>query len=411
MTQTRRDNGSGTVRLRKDGRWEGRYTYGRSLKGRPLVKYFYGSTEREVKAMMRKFQKEIPNLPQIEPTTMSVGEYMKFYLYVVKFGTIKQSSFDRLEKTNDNYVNPFLGEMPLNKLEADDIQELLNRMIVKYSVSTIKKVYELLNQALKYAAGRKYVPADLMQLVRVPVARDEGVKPIKSVEVLTDEEVKCLLSIAEDDAAPDGENAKKNKNLWKLIQLYIFMLNTGIRCGEMLALTFDDINLDDGYVRINKNLSKVTERDKEHPEQKTGKVITIVTSPKSKCGIRTIPLNETAKLAVRRIIQYNKKNGVRTNNVATTFDGDVLNETYFSKRLHAILNRFCPGYFATSSHKSIHSLRHTFASMCIRRDIDIKVLSELLGHSSTSFTYNRYVHIIQEQKAKAIKMLDIYSDL
>ena len=139
--KTKRENNSGTVRQRKDGRWEGRYQYGKKLDGKPIIKYFYADTEKEVKAEIRKFKQNVPELPKVEPVRMLVDDFMKYYLYVVKYGTIKDSSFDRLERTNDLYIQPYLGQIPLNKLTSDDIQRLLNSMTTEYSISTIKKVY------------------------------------------------------------------------------------------------------------------------------------------------------------------------------------------------------------------------------------------------------------------------------
>ena len=400
--KTKRENNSGTVRQRKDGRWEGRYQYGKKLDGKPIIKYFYADTEKEVKAEIRKFKQNIPELPKIEPVRMLVDDFMKYYLYVVKYGTIKDSSFDRLERTNDLYIQPYLGQIPLNKLTSDDIQRLLNSMTTEYSISTIKKVYELMNQFIKFAAQKKYVPDDLMLTVRVPSAKDSSVKPVKIIEILTDSEIKCLYGLKENDVEYDSRHI----NRWKLLQIYIFMLNTGIRCGEALALKFSDINLTDKYVQINKSVSVVYERDPQHPENKTGKRKKIVTTPKTQNSVRVIPLNDSAINALNNIISYNKKNGVKTEYLCTTQSGDPLEETNFQKMLEAILAKHCDDH---SRKRGIHALRHTFASMCIRRGIDIKVVSDLLGHSNTAFTYSKYVHIIQQQKAKAINMIDIYS--
>ena len=164
---------------------------------------------------------------------------MRYYLYTIKYGTIKDASFDRLERTNNNHISPAFGEMPLCKLETDDIQKLLNSMATEYSISTMKKVYELLNQFLKFAAQKKYVPEDLMMTVKVPSSRDPAVKPVKIVDIMTDAEIKCLYNLTEADVEP----SPKFLNRWKMVQMYIFMLNTGVRCGEALALKFSDINL------------------------------------------------------------------------------------------------------------------------------------------------------------------------
>lgn len=403
-TKTKRENNSGTIRQRKDGRWEGRYQYGKSMDGKPLIKYFYSDTERGVKAEIRKFKQKIPELPKIEPTKVTVEEFMRYYLYTIKYGTIKDSSFDRLEVTSKNHVIPVLGEMPLSKLESDDIQKLLNAMAPKYSLSSMKKVYELLNQFFKFAAQKKYVPEDLMLPVKVPSSRDPIIKPVKIIEIMTDEEIRCLYALTEDTVEPSIQYL----NRWKMVQMYIFMLNTGIRCGEALALKFSDINLEDKYVQINKSVSIIYEREPGHPENKTGLRKKVITTPKTQCSVRMIPLNRSAINAVQNIICYNKKKGVETEYLCTTHMGTPMEQTRFQKLLNVILIKHCPEH---CMRRGVHSLRHTFASMCIRRGIDIKVVSDLLGHSNTAFTYSKYVHVIQQQKVKAINMIDIYSIL
>ena len=243
-----------------------------------------------------------------------------------------------------------------------------------------------------------------MLTVKVPSSRDPAVKPVKIVEIMTDAEIRCLYDLTEEVAEPNTQYL----NRWKMVQMYIFMLNTGIRCGEALALKFSDINLEDKYVQINKSVSTIYEREPGHPENKTGLRKTVVTTPKTQCSVRVIPLNRSAISAVENIIRYNQKRGVETEYLCTTHRGDPMEQTRFQKLLDVILTKHCPEH---CTRRGVHSLRHTFASMCIRRGIDIKVVSDLLGHSNTAFTYAKYVHVIQQQKAKAINMIDIYSIL
>ena len=165
---------------------------------------------------------------------------------------------------------------------------------------------------------------------------------------------------------------------------------TGLRAGELMALQWQDVNLKSNYLNIHKNV--VTYYD-DNNERKVANQEDTKTQTH-----RFVYLTKSAKLYLKHLYLTRKP---RSNDylVITTSKRsiDSLETTYHSicKRAN-ILNP-----------QGLHTLRHTYASLLIRKKVDIKIISETLGHASVAFTYNTYVHLIEEEKAKTIKEIDI----
>lgn len=118
----RREKGTGTIYQRENGTWAGRINEGIGGNGKPKYKYFSGKTEAEVKRKIREYNK---SGSKIEIKKISLGTYVNNWLQTYKKNTIKDTSFDTLEKTVRNYVIPRLGGIQLQQLTSDDIQKCL----------------------------------------------------------------------------------------------------------------------------------------------------------------------------------------------------------------------------------------------------------------------------------------------
>lgn len=103
-----------------------------------------------------------------DPQAITVGEYIKNWLYNIKLNELKPSSFDRIEQTVTHHILPYLGDIPLIKLRSDDIQDMINTLKNKYSYSTIKKTYEGINSCLKYALRKRDVNYNVAECVVIP---------------------------------------------------------------------------------------------------------------------------------------------------------------------------------------------------------------------------------------------------
>jgi len=174
--------------------------------------------------------------------------------------------------------------------------------------------------------------------------------------------------------------------------MFVFMLCTGVRVGEALALKYSEIDWDNKSVHICRNSQMVINRKDDGRRYETR----IFESVKTKSSNRYIGLNSTAMEALRNLQQLtgdhefvavNQSGGHMTyNNLAKTFSG-LLKTLQLRQR-------------------GLHNLRHTFASQLFAKKVDIKVISELLGHSSVQITYDTYVHILDEHKKSAVQAID-----
>lgn len=200
---------------------------------------------------------------------------------------------------------------------------------------------------------------------------------LPKLRVLTRDEQLALIKTAK------GE--KNTTGLGVMISLF-----TGIRIGELCSLKWSDISLDEGVIKINKTLQRI------HNCGQGGKSKTLISidAPKSECSIREIPL---PSFLVCHMAQLKKR----------ACDEDYI----LSGNCGYVEPRLCQYRFkkflreAGIDDINFHALRHTFATRCVELGIDVKTISELLGHSNVNITLNRYVHPAFECRKNCIEML------
>lgn len=375
----KRLNGEGSVRERADGRWEAKIQIGKRPDGKPAMKYFYGTTKREAKKKLDAYRAlSKPTEAQMERIT--VEEYILDWLTNVKANELKPRSYDTLESAIQNYVLPHIGFYSMADLTGDIIQkEFINVLSQKgYAYSTIKKAYDALGACLKFAVLRRAIPYNPMQTVVKPSKKQFSQKEI---EVLTDEEIQKLIA-----AAP---------NAGRYGQAIILMLYTGLRVGEAIALKWKDWNEETNFLTIASSLVQAKNRSGK------GTTYTLLEqdTTKTKNGRRNLYLSKNALSALEALKQQGYR-GKENDYVICSKNYTPLYPRNLQRTLDCMLKD------AGLPHKGLHTLRHTFASLLIRKGVDIKIVSEFLGHADVTFTYNTYVHIINEQKNKAILMLD-----
>lgn len=390
MTKNKREHGQGTIYLRKDGRWYGAVQNGYNENGKPKMITVYGKTEAEVKRKLKEKIKLINSngliLQSNTIKNITVEEYCINWLKNVKINELKPSSYDRKETTLLNQVFPLIGMLQLPQLSIDNVQEMINQLRKnKLSYSTIKKAYEAINECCKYAMIR----GDLQKNPCIGVSLPKNLKHRDSdIKFYTEEQIKLLL----EQSIVKYSNGKNKYRLGYGIQ---FLLYTGLRIGEALALTWKDVDFENKTIRINKNLKQVKNRDNN--SQIKYKVI-IQDSTKTKSGSRIIPLNNKSIEALNHI----KEITGQYEYIFSTETGNVIFARAFDTMFRKIQTNcgFKEIY-------GVHALRHTFASLLFKKGVDVKTVSEILGHKDVSVTYNIYIHLIQEQKMNAVNLLDM----
>ncbi len=321
-----------------------------------------------------------------DPQVITVGEYIKKWLYNIKLNELKPSSFDRIEQTVTHQILPYIGDIPLIKLRSDDIQDMINTLRNKYSYSTIKKTYEGINSCLKYALRKHDVNYNAAECVVIPKNMEKSKNDIhfftaEETEKIKNESVSCY---------------RNGKRIYRLGELIIFLVNTGLRIGEALALKWSDIDLKKQTVNVRGNVVYVKKRDKDSPKETSGYNWKEQSTTKTRSGSRIVPLNSEA---IRALISLKGING-RYDFVFSNAKGNRIYARNVDRMFRAILKR------CSIAPTGVHTLRHTFASCLFAKGVDVKTVSELLGHSEIGITYDTYIHLIQEQHIVAVETLE-----
>lgn len=382
-TTKRRRKGQGSISMKKNGTYIGRIT----IAGYDSYACT-GATKKDVEKKLEAFR--IRTLKkEVVPQRIMVNTYIEGWLENVKQPSLKPASYDRLERTyNDQIKNSVVGRCQLGNISSKDIQKLINEKSQVLSYSSLKKVYELLNGCFKYAVACRDMDYNPVMAVHMP-KRENLQKQTKTIQIFTQDELRRI----EDTALI---TYKSGEVRYKHAYFFILLANTGMRAGEALALTWDHVDFDKKIIHIVQNASQVI--DREDGAEKKYK--TIITSVKTQNGNRSIPCNDKAIEALLWLRKYQKEHGISSEYVACNDKGAILNQQTLPHILEKILKA------ANVSYKNVHSFRHTFATNLIEAGVDVKIVSQLLGHSSVKITYDTYVHPKIDIAVEAVKLLN-----
>ena len=381
---TKSPNGSHSVYKTKDGKWVGQIVIGKNENGTLKYKRFKSDKQYVVLEKMREFEQGFVYTK--DATKSYLEDFLDGYLFNVKKNVLKPSSFDR-DIRSGNLIKKYIGNYTLEQLTTPFIQtELINKLKDNnYSYSTIHKVYVLLNECLQYAVDTDKLDKNPCRLVKQPPKK---MFEKKEIRWLSEDEIQLFK-----EQAVCKYKTGNDRYIYGLpISLIIY---TGLRCGELAALKWSDIDFENKKIYVRKNI--VTVYDYEDTKKKTRKV-NLQTSTKTSDG-RIIPLIKNAEDILNSIkskYQEINSDGFIINNSDKMVHVDTLSDAYTNiAKTAGIVNPL-----------AIHTLRHTFSSLLIKKGVDIKIVSDILGHKDVAFTYNTYVHILEEQKVQAMSLLD-----
>lgn len=387
-TKPRRGRGEGSIVWLEDKKmWFGRLSAGTDDDGKRVIKAFYSKKngkKSEVSKKMAEWQRQ-SDTGYANVSKDTLDEKIKTWLVVIKKQSLKDASYDRLESTINNHIIPALGDYKVGDLSAVIIQEnLINKMLGKYSYSSIKKVYDALNAYLKYALNIREIMFNPMVSVNKPNSTHFKERKI---DVLADEDIKKLIAAV-------SVKYRTGAMKFRYGQAYILILNTGMRMGEALALKWGDVDLANKTINVSRNAIIIKNRNGIDSDTKKRK-LKIQTSTKSQNGNRIIPLNKAAYSAIKYFLQQRNSDFV----ISTKIGGSV-----YPAPFQSTLDSICRE--AGIKRFGIHALRHTFASKMLESGVDIKVVSKILGHSSVKITYDIYIHVLENQKKNAVESID-----
>lgn len=284
---------------------------------------------------------------------------MERWLYRYKKNSIKAATFNRLLTSYKLLERYPLSNVRLLDLSTGDIQDFINALRDDgYSMSTIKKAYNLMTGFVTFALGEGLAirPAHLNVVLPKAENVSRQARDVKAYE--PDEQNRIRKAIDELDT--DGAHAA------------LLMLETGLRIGEVLALTGGDIIWGKRALRVHATLVNPQSRKDSF----------IQNSPKSRSSVRTIPLSKTAMELLMRLRR--PEDGL----IFVSQDGKT---TIGYNTLRNQVQDLCQA--SEVPYFGMHAFRHTFATNAFYKGCEIKILSKLLGHASVTITYNTYIHL------------------
>lgn len=372
--KARKSNGEGSIIQLKNGLWQARISV-RQPGGELKRIAFYGKTKKEAHEKLVKAQRETHTGSFVNPDKGSTREWINTWLTEYKKTRIRQSTFALYETINKTHIVPALGDIALQKLEAKDIQKLINSLSEKgKSASLIKQVHLLISGALKQAVKEQKVYRNVADAVELPQS------PKKEIIPLNKEDAKKFL-----------EAAKKSK----YYPAFVLEMATALRRGELLALRWSDIDFDKGVLQVRQTLTRVAIPDGDK------KTRLVFQAPKTKKSQRIIKLKDNI---IRELKEYMLASGKRSNPEALVFtskDGGPLDPRAFTKRYEYLIEK------AGIQKISFHALRHTVAVLLLQAGEKVKNVQDLLGHEKYSTTMDIYAdYVPDEEKEKTADKID-----
>lgn len=319
----------------------------------------------------RKIENEIANMEYIEDTKLTLGMYLNDWIESYK-KNISPNTY-RGYKKNIEHINLHLGNIQLQKVSAINIQKTYDNLQETLSGTTVLYIHRVLNIAFKQAVKFQVIKKNPCEFVDTPKK-----KKYKAAFYNNDEFTKLLeLSVDED--------------------IYIAILlgaSRGMRRNEILGLEWSKIDFKNNVIHIDKSIR--WERKEYYLE-----------TPKSETSIRDIPLSPKLVKALqdqkKKQLHYKQmfwQDYFKSDFVCTYKDGSLINPGTFSHIYADFLKK------NNLRHIRFHDLRHTAASLMLKEKIDMKVVSEILGHSTITITADLYSHVLDELKQEAALKMD-----
>ena len=388
--KAKRPNGDGTIRQRKDGTWEGRYTVGNHPgTGKPIRKSIYGKSQGEVAEKLRKITSDIDRGDYSEPSKITVKQWLNDWLdnYCKDKKPLTVKQYRSMVNT---HILPELGATKLSSLTAPQLTKFYNKLGVEgkttkrknketgeievikepSSPKTIKNVHGIISKALEDAIDQGILNTNVAERAKVPRVAPHEISP------LTEEQQKAFFAAI---------SKHKYKNL------YTTILFTGLREAEAIGLTWDCIDFKRGTMKVYRQLQKRTQAE-------GGYQFAALKNDKR----RVIKLSPYILALLQGIKTKQEEEGKDSIFIFTNELGEHLSvDTIYGCYKRIVKKIGIPD-------ARVHDLRHTFAVISIQEGDDLKTVQQNLGHATAAFTLNVYGHVSDKMKEESANRQQAY---
>jgi integrase len=374
----KKGNGEGSIyEHKRNGKkvgYRGAYTV-HTAQG-PKRRYVGGKTREEARRKLAKAMSDRDGGLVFDAGSLTVGEYLDRWLEDSVRGTVRQSTYERYEYAVRPHIQPALGRIKLNRLTPVHVRGFYREKLDSgFSPATVHKLHVVLRKALTQAVSDGLLPRNVAEGMKVSQTRRKEIRP------LTQEQTRALLDAARGD---------------RLEALYVLAVATGLREGELLALKWEDVELEDAVLRVRHTLTRAG-----------GKVS--LGPPKTKKSRRSVGLTEGAVEALRAHLSKQLEEMERMGSlyrpgglVFANESGGLINPSNLRNRSFARLLKRA----GLPPDTRFHDLRHTCATLLLSRNVNPKIVSEMLGHSSIAITLDTYSHVLPTMQESALRALE-----
>lgn len=403
-SNTRAAQGAGSIRQRADSTWEARFIVGHDPgTGKPVRKSVYGKTQKEVRQKLAQAVAAVDNKAYREPCKMTLGEWLDIwadtYLEGVKPRTVKIYRDDiRL------HIKPYLAAVKLGELDTHTVQKYFNTLLTSgkkvpirdkagkilkkdgkavyetapLSAKTVKNVHGVLHGALRQAVINRYIPLNPADgdFCKLPKVQKEEIKPLDEKQIA--DFMKAIQGNRFEDA-------------------FLVTLFTGLRQGELLGLTWDCVDFDNGILTISKQMQLHQDKDMKAYQlvpTKNSKARTITAAPFVMECLRHRKI-EQAKERLLAGPLWQQSGLVFTDATGNHITKPTLYRAF--KKAAASIGR---------PDARFHDLRHSYAVAALRSGDDIKTVQGNLGHATAAFTLDVYGHVTDQMKQDSASRME-----
>lgn len=402
MAGNRKDNKGRVLKTGESQRKDGRYMYRWTIEGKE--KSVYASTLAELREKERQIQRDLEdNIDTLKSNSITLNAM--FEKYIATKTMLKQSTRTNYKYMYKKYIKDDLGKKKLSKIKYSDIIQFYNTLITEldFKPNSMETIHTVLHPTFTMAIRNGYIRIN---------PTDGAMNEIKKSHAW-EKPKRHALTIEEQEAFIKYVSESEIYNHW--LPLFTVLLGTGCRIGEIIGLRWQDCDFEKNIISVNHNLI--------YRQQDSGVCEMHITTPKTKAGIRIIPMLSE----VRKALLIEKENQMRNGFNETVIDG--YNGFCFTNRfgyvhnpmtINRAIKRVYEAYNVEEKEKakqekrqpvllphfSCHHLRHTFCTRFCENEQNLKVIQEIMGHSSIETTMDVYNEATLQKKQESFAGLE-----